>query len=803
MVPADRERAPMTERKKAPELDDTVAARDPQRAATTTGTRVNPSVLPPSMSSEKLAGRYEILSLLGSGGMGTVYRAKDLELDEIVALKVLRPELARDAAMLARFRQEVKLARRVTHPNVARTFDIGEHGEHRFLTMELVEGASLADALATGTPMPLPRIVEIAQAMCAGLTAAHTAGVVHRDLKPENVLLGNDGRVRITDFGVARLADATTGAQRTQGGAIGTPAYMAPEQVEAVQDIDARADIYALGAILFELWTGRRAWEGDSAYAVAARRLIEPPRDPRTLRPEIPEAAAVLILKCLAKDRDARCQSAADVAAALGRIASLESSPVLTPEPLAPMAPQKTVAVLPFENAGDPADSYLSDGLTDDLIDQLSMTDGLRVCSRGLLVGKVSKEADVRAIGQTLGVQVVVQGSVRRGGGRLRVTARALSVDDGFQLWAKRFDDAEAAFFDVSDRVVREVSEALSVSSDAAPKRARIDPVAVDLYLRARHEYYKFWPSHILTSIDLYEQALARAPNDPMILAGYAMALTRRASFDDAGTPQADAAGAAVRRAIRVAPQVAAVRVAKAQHDLVHGEVVLAAAQFRDVLRSTPDSAEALDLSGRLLAEAGAMDEGIARIRHAGDLDPTLASGSYEVGRLEALRGNRDASDAAFGDDPKQPGLTVLYWLNRCRATLWQRDTERARIWRDALSERTDLVGPVLIMLDAVLGKTPAEAFLQLVESRVTQTSPLKRRRAYFCVIAADFTGALGREDDALAALEHADDAGTVDLSWFDLSPSIAHLRARPRFVAIRDRVAARAMLVREALGFN
>jgi serine/threonine-protein kinase len=216
------------------------------------------------------AGRYEILGLVGSGGMGTVYRARDSELDEVVALKLLRREVMDQSGMLDRFRQEVKLARRVTHRNVARTYDIGESEGDKFLTMEFVDGEALSARLMRDGALPLDAVMAVADGICAGLQAAHAAGIVHRDLKPDNVLLARDGRVVLTDFGIARaLFDA--GRAATMGLALGTPAYMAPEQVEGASDLDERADVYALGAMLYECVTGERAWSGESIWAIRGR----------------------------------------------------------------------------------------------------------------------------------------------------------------------------------------------------------------------------------------------------------------------------------------------------------------------------------------------------------------------------------------------------------------------------------------------------------------------------------------------------------------------------------------------------
>ncbi|HEV8244473.1 MAG TPA: serine/threonine-protein kinase, partial [Polyangiaceae bacterium] len=304
-----------------------------------------------------LSGRYEILGLLGSGGMGRVYRARDRELGEVVALKVLHREYVDSREMVERFRQEVRLARKVTHRNVARTYDIGEHEGEKFLTMELVTGEALSIRLKRG-PLKVTDVVSMAREILAGMNAAHAAGIVHRDLKPDNVLLETGGRVVVTDFGIAR--SDLPGAARTQGGMVGTPAYMAPEQVSGNVALDARSDVYAFGAMLFEMLTGQRAWPGDASFAVATARLTQAPPDPRSLRPSLAPRLAAIVLKCLARDREQRYPSSAEVEHALAALTpnelvdaandALAATPAATP--LAGDARERTVAVMPFRNLG-------------------------------------------------------------------------------------------------------------------------------------------------------------------------------------------------------------------------------------------------------------------------------------------------------------------------------------------------------------------------------------------------------------------------------------------------------------------
>lgn len=267
---------------------------------------------------ELIAGRYEVVAEIGRGAMGSVFSARDRELDERVALKVLHSSPLESAGSIMRFKQEVKLARRVTHSNVARTYDIGEHRGAHFLTMELVEGESLASTLASG-PLPLERALDVARQMCAGMAAAHDAGVIHRDLKPENVCIAQDGRVVVMDFGIAR-APLAKDAFLTGPGMLGTPAYMAPEQVTGTSDIDARADLYAFGTVLYEMVTGTLAWTGTSAYTIAMARLTASPPDPRKLKPDLPSSVAELMMRCMATERDDRFADAHAVIAALDAI---------------------------------------------------------------------------------------------------------------------------------------------------------------------------------------------------------------------------------------------------------------------------------------------------------------------------------------------------------------------------------------------------------------------------------------------------------------------------------------------------
>ena len=765
-----------------------------------------------SSPADRIGGRYTLLGLLGVGGMGCVYRARDEELDEVVALKMLRQELVDEHGMLERFRREVKLARRVTHKNVARVFDIGEHGPDKFLTMEYVEGESLSTVAAREGAMPLGRVVEIATSLCAGLTAAHVAGVIHRDLKPENVLIAKEGRVVITDFGIAR-AHVDDGARTQVGTAIGTPAYMAPEQVQGLADIDARADLYALGAMLYELFTGEKAWRGESVVTIAAARLIHPPPDLRVKRPDLPTACSALVLKCMARDREQRPKSAEEVATELATLtmpanrqvgvgtlvtpsfSSPTLSPTLaTPTPSVPVpSSEKTVAVLPFRNSGPPDDDYLAEGLTDDLIDTLSMTRGLKVRPRGVVMRWKGVDKDPREIGAELGVQVTVEGNVRKTPQGLRINARVLSVADGFQLWAKRFDRPEKDLFVVNDEVAKAIADALTVDLATPVREAPTDPVAVELYLKARALYRKFWVPHVREALVLLEQALERAPNDPTILAGYASALARMSFFSG---ENALLAKQAAERALAVAPHLPEAYLAMAQALFQLGDAPGAVRSARQAIARGPGLAEAYALLGMILGESGPMNDAQRALETAMSLDPAAASVGRNLARLLCLRGDWQTT-LDLMEKTRQVEGEFAYWANMSRLVMWRRDDELVAKLVEMVKQ-TEITSPIQqAIVDALIDKRSPYVLQRLRQAFGTEGG--WRRAAYFRQMEIELASYVGDHEHAEAALVACAQTGLIDLLWMDHCPLLEPYRASSEFAKARAIVAGAAAAVIEA----
>ncbi|MFT3770866.1 MAG: protein kinase [Minicystis sp.] len=736
-----------------------------------------------------LGQRYEILGLVGHGGMGTVYRARDLELDEIVALKVLRHEIADAPGVLECFRREVKLARRVTHHNVARVFDIGEHEGEKFLSMELVDGESLAAAIARGA-FGFERAATIVQAIAAGLASAHAAGVVHRDLKPDNVLLACDGRVVVTDFGIARAVLESGAAGTTLLGVFGTPAYMAPEQVEGLPSIDGRADIYALGALFYELLTGERAFPGTSPFAVASARLLAPPPDPRKKRPDVPAACAELILRCMSRQPEDRPASVEEVSAEIAAISFPTSPQPVTrsgaPSALRDRASDKTVAVLPFHNGGPSEDDYLAEELTDDLIDALSMTRGLKVRPRGVVARFRGADGDPREAGRALGVQVVVLGTVRRARGKARISVRLVSVADGFQLWAKRVERPEQEVLAINDEVAAAIVEALTLDGEGAARAAPASPAAMDLYLRGRHEYRQFWPEHQRRAVDLFEQAAAVAPDDPMILSGLALSLSRLSFF--AGSAHKARAWQAAERAVAAAPHLSESHLALGSVLLQVGEPKAAMRELRHAVGRGPGLAEAHSALGRLLVEIGAAEDGMWRLDTALTLDPDVPLACSAKARAHALLGQWDKADALLARLRGSEG-TISFWALGARMALWRRlpgEAYTPEVPRDVEHGLPWMMGELLRN-----GRLP-EAFPTL-DDLTRKVEGGGRRRVLFCQMYAEMVAFAGDAAATLEALRCADDNGLIDRFWLERCPLLDPIRADPRFLAVHAAVKLRA----------
>ncbi len=709
---------------------------------------------------------------------------------------MLSSERARAPETIERFREEVRLARRVTHPNIARIFDIGTTGEDWFLTMELIDGESLAAVLEREGVISVARCVAIFTQVCAGLAAAHRAGIIHRDLKPDNILLRRDGHAVLADFGIARALADHRGAER-EGNIAGTPAYMAPEQVLARSDIDGRADVYALGASLFECLTGRLPFEGESAVAMARARLQLPPPDPRSIVPTLPDAISEIVLKCTARERDDRFPSLEALAVAFSRIRlSVFPSQERPPGPVRHTRFDRTVAVLPIANGGAADDDYLAVTLTDDLTELLSAVGGVRVrkldaVQRRQAICAESAGRDPRALGRTIGVQAVVEGSVSREGERIHVSLRLVTVADGFQLWTMASERNAADFFAFGDEAAAAIASALAASEVPEPRRVDVPEAALDLYLRGRHLLLHGWIGLIQDACDLLERAHAAAPTDARIIAAYGRALVRNYSF---GNRTSATLAEELLESVPADPE--------AMFGLAHlhfqrGENVSGARLLARCLGRAPLLAEAVESKGRLLLDIGPIEDGIRALHHAYELEPLLANVPSEIARGHALLGDWPAAVevllSAKADEDQAPAL----WMYAMRYAMWFRDRDRADQFAARFAELGHVDRRVVRIVqgfhDVVRGGTAAT-----LDDALTMGNRVPRSQASFAQYRAEAFAVVGDTEAALGALAAADANGLIDQSWIARCVAIDSIRHTSAFAAVDERVRVRAASVRE-----
>ena len=500
-------------------------------------------------------GPYEIVAMVGSGGMGEVYRARDSRLGRDVAVKVLPPDVADDPGRLRRFEQEARAAAALSHPNVVVVFDVGTADGVSYVVTELLDGETLRSRLDRSR-LPVSKAVELASQIASGLAAAHARAIVHRDLKPANIFITREGQAKILDFGLAKITvapDSDRTLNTEPGAVLGTNGYMSPEQVRG-QDADHRADIFALGAILYEMLSGQRAFKGESAADTMTSILKDDPPTLVRVAADIPSALARIVSRCLEKEPAERFQSARDLGFALE---SISNRPVEERS-----SSERSIAVLPFTNmSADPDKDYFSDGLSEELISALARLPGLRVASRTSAFRFRGRDQDIREIARQLNVDTVLEGSIRRAGNRLRITAQLVNASDGYHLWSERYDREMADVFDIQDEItasiVKTLEPALLGKQKPVANRHTSNVQAYELYLKGRHFWHQRSSSTLQAGITYFNEAIKLDPRYALAHAGladsYAVLRVYGLVSQDA-KPQAEAAA---KRAMEFDPSLA------------------------------------------------------------------------------------------------------------------------------------------------------------------------------------------------------------------------------------------------------
>ena len=589
-----------------------------------------------------LAGRYRVERELGHGGMATVFLAHDLRLDRPVAVKVF-PRPVRQLVESTRFEREIRIAARLNHPQIVPVHDSGSADGLLYYVMPRIEGETLRERLARAE-LSLGHAIAIATLVARGLDYAHRQGYVHRDIKPDNILL-HEGGAMITDFGVAlALSEACSSDTDTAPGlAVGTPAYMSPEQAAGERELDGRTDQYALACVLFEMLAGVAPFRSGTARQLMARHVVEPPPSVRVLRPEVPWSVDRALLRALAKDPGERFASTAEWADAL---AAPATGPTLE------ATYRRSIAVLPFINAtSDASNEYLSDGLTDELISALANVDGLRVASRTSVFALKGRKEDVRSLGALLGVGTVLEGTVRKAGNRIRLTAQLSDTTDGRLLWSERFDREDADIFALQDEIATTLVRALRARlldelGEPVPHRYTENPRAYNLYLRGRYAWNQRSSEGMQQAIEYFEQAIKEDEQYALAWSGLADAYAIGVDYRAAPVAEGfELAKTMARRALALDDGLAEAHTSLAWVTFIHDwNWELAEEHFRRAIDANPRYASAHQWYAWLLLSQGRTAEALAAGERAVQLDPTSVSVLRGKGWL--LYYSRDAQHA-------------------------------------------------------------------------------------------------------------------------------------------------------------
>ena len=698
-----------------------------------------------------LGDRWRVVSMLGAGGMGSVYLARDSRLGELVALKMINQDLASDPVMIERFRDEVRLSRSVSSPYVARTHDLGEHDGRFFLTMEYVEGETLSARLKREGALPLADVVRIAHDVCAGLDAVHAAGIVHRDLKPGNVLLAKQGRAVLTDFGIARRA---TVAERSDGS--GTPTYAAPEQL-AGRAVDARADVYSLGALLYVAATGRKPFEG-------TRTGTESPPDPRERAPQLPEAFSAVIKGAMALDPQQRPHTATAVYDALA----------------------------PLAKFGARAESRLFDfvrsiaGVARNVAIQLEaagVTAGVRDAVGHHIAMRLGESGEVRAIPDVAEAEAVLEGAVVVRDGKYTLPLR-LRSREGDVFW-RAPEDASASLPTLTDAVARSAARALQASCIPDARVVIASPEASELFMQARVEYRQFYRPQLERAVELLERVDRLEPNNPTIVAWHAAALARIRFFEDSPERASELA----RRAIALGARDAVPYLALAEASLQDMRVVEASRAFVTGLRIAPGAVDARVAFSHFLFELGAFEPATRLSESLRAADP-LFPGTIDVPlRIAAFHGRFDEVRRIADETPDENG-GVRVRILVLRYAIWNRD----RAMFDAGVKRANpaLFDPTTRFLFESFKAAIVEGKSQpVVDGMTAKLGP--RRRALVYQFLCELSAFLREDQRFFDALDRAVATGLFDAPWIDSCPLFDPYRGSLHFETARRTIHHRA----------
>jgi len=747
-------------------------------------------------------GHYRIVEKIGAGGMGEVYQAHDERLDRDVAIKVLPEAVAQDADRLARFEREAKVVARLSHPNILEIFDFGREGEVTYAVTELLEGETLRERLEAGG-LGWPKSTEIGAAIADGLAAAHTASIVHRDLKPSNIFIGFDGRVKVLDFGLARTletADAgeshspTVSRYTDPGSVLGTVGYMSPEQVRG-EPVDHRSDIFSLGCVLYEMVCGRRAFSRDTAAETMTAILREEPSDLRSLAVELPPALTSLVSRCLEKRQEARFQSGQDLAFALRSALQDGSGPIADAT-----SEEKSIVVLPFDNLSpDPDQEYFTDGLTEEVISDLAKVRSLRVISRTSAMQLKGTEMDLRTIGRELNVRYVLEGSVRRAGDALRITAQIIDAATDTHLWAEKYNGSLDDVFDIQEKVSRSIVDALEVElSPQENRRISGRPIeniqAYELSLRSKADIYSFTEPGIRRAVrDLEGGLKVYGENAELFFLlgdAYLYCLEFGIDVDGGALPKAEECAESVMR-LRADSWHGHYLLGRIER--FHGHGLDGLRHFERAFAIEPDSPDILAwLTIGYAWQAGRSALAVRTAEKLFQIDPLATISHFMLAVARWLNGDLDRAIDSFEKVSEMEPDNSLSRMWTVFILLWKGEFGQAFEFINEITRQqqpdsiSSWASELLLFTKYAFENKPEKAFKALSDS----SKDFLWNDPDVAWVVAGICSVMDEREEALRWLERAIDHGSINYPLFaEDDPFYENLRGDKRFQRLMDRI--------------